>query len=140
MAGKADADWSELNTSLYVVTFPAQSSKGGQSCTSCMESDHMQHDCSMSCQCPRSPGPEKHSGHQQLEPYSAERGKRGMSGTCCCNWNQGECRYPQYRHRHACLHCAGDHPMVRCRFLPRGCDGKEWRDPCHQQDGLKCIC
>ena len=66
VAGKADADWSELNTSLYVVTFLVQSSKGGQSCTSCMESDHMQQNCTMSCQRPRSPGLEKRSGHQQL--------------------------------------------------------------------------
>ena len=139
VACKVDADWSELNTSLYAVTFLAQSTKGGQGCTSCMEPDHMQQDCAMSYQRPRSPGPEKRSGHQQLEPYSADRGTRRMSGTCCFNWNQGECCYPQCRYRHACLHCAGDHLMVRCRFLLRGRDGKQGRDPRHQQDGLKAI-
>ena len=135
VAGKVNADWSELNTSLYAVTFLAQSSKGGQSCTSCMESDHWQQDCAITYQHPRSPGPEKRPGRQQLEPYSADCGKRHISGTCCFNWNQGECRYPQCRYRHACLHCAGDHPMVRCRSLLRGRDGRQGRELRQQQDG-----
>ena len=48
VAGNPDADWSSLNTSLYAVTFLAQGGRGGQSCASCMESDHTQQDCAMS--------------------------------------------------------------------------------------------
>ena len=47
VAGTVDADWTELNTSLYAVTFLAKSSKGGQHYTSFMEFDHMQQECVM---------------------------------------------------------------------------------------------
>jgi hypothetical protein len=39
--------------------------------------------------------------------------KRRATPQCCFAWNQGECRYPRCRYRHACLHCGGDHPMLR---------------------------
>ena len=48
VAGDPSADWSSLNTSLYAVTFLAQGGRGGQSCTTCMESDHSQHECAIS--------------------------------------------------------------------------------------------
>ena len=51
------------------MTFLSESSKGGQSSTSYMESDHMQRDCWMSCQRPRSLGPIKRSGHYHTLHY-----------------------------------------------------------------------
>ena len=60
VAGDPSADWSSLNTSLYAVTVLAQGGRGGQSCTTCMESDHSQHECAISHQRSKSPAPKKH--------------------------------------------------------------------------------
>ena len=60
VAGDPSADWSSLNTSLYAVTVLAQGGRGGQSCTTCMESDHSQHECTISHQRSKSPATKKH--------------------------------------------------------------------------------
>ena len=137
VAGNPDAYWSALNTSLYAVTFLAQGGKGGQSCTSCMESDHTQHECAMLSQHPKSPAQAKWATYQPLEPYTKDWGKRRSSGTCCFAWNQGECRFPHCKYRHVCLHCSGDHPMSRCRTLLRDREGRLGRNNRPQEDGAR---
>lgn len=134
VAGNPEADWATLNTSLYAVTFLAQGSKGGQSCMSCMESDHSQNECAMLTQRPRSPF---HTKRVLYQPAESERGKRRSAGTCCFAWNQGECRYPHCKYRHACLHCSGDHPMIKCRAMLRDHGGKSGRNSRPQEEGAR---
>ena len=120
VAGDPKADWSCLNTSLYAVTFLAQGGKGGQSCTTCMESDHTQYECAVSRHRSWSPAPAKRTTFTpRAEPYVTDRGKRRSSSMCCFAWNQGDCRYPQCKYRHCCMHCSGDHPITRCPTITR---------------------
>ena len=46
VVGQANADWSKLNSTLYAVTFLAQSGRG-KNCALCMESDHKEDECAL---------------------------------------------------------------------------------------------
>ena len=82
------ADWSRLNTALYAVTFMAQGAKGGQNCTTCMETDYTQDDCAVSSLRSRSPTPAKRAlASPASDPYPPQRGKRRLGNTTCFAWN-----------------------------------------------------
>ena len=138
VVGDPTADWSRLNTPLYAVTFMAQGAKGGQNCTTCMETDHTQDDCAVSSLRSRSPTPAKRAlASPASDPYPPQRGKRRLGNTTCFAWNQGDCRYSHCKYRHVCVRCSGDHPMSRCPSLWRDRDGRSGRDHGPFRDGLK---
>ena len=126
VAGDPEADWSCLNTLLYAVTFLGQGGKGGQSCTTCMETDHTQYVSRHRSQLPTLAKRAYLSSSR--EPVTADRGKCRSTGTSCFAWTQGECQYPQCRYRHTCLHCSGEHPMTRCQTLLQEHEGQPDRD------------
>ena len=87
VAGGPKADWSCLNTSLYAVTFLAQGGKGGQSCTTCMETDHTQYDCAVSRHRSQLPTLAKCAYlSSSREPITADRGRRRSTGTSRFVW------------------------------------------------------
>ena len=129
-----EVDWSQLNNSLYAVTFLAQQNHKGKTCLHCLETDHVAHECALA---PRSvavdqslsgrqPGTRKASATDFLE---RERGVRSGGGSgrarnaqpssserVCYSWNDGNCRYPSScRYRHKCVRCGGDHPANECK-------------------------
>ena len=71
-----------------------------------------------------------------LDPQQGKRTKesgRGkqLSRMACFSWNQGECRYPACKYRHACTRCGGDHKIYQCPWL-REKDGKSPRQGSHE--------
>ena len=138
VVGDPTADWSGLNTSLYAVTFMAQGGKGGQSCTTCMETDHGREDCAMLQHRSLSPHPAKRAiSSPAADAYPSNRGKRRLASITCFAWNQGECRYLHCKYRHVCVRCSGEHPMSRCPSLWRDRDGRLGRDHGMSRDGPK---
>ena len=143
VVGDQQVDWSKLNSSMYAVTFLAQSNRG-KSCTVCLETDHSEEECALA----RPKQPEFRRGGNQTGPQqvssprpqagaggSGGRFSRGRERMICFAYNQGECVYPYCRFSHACLKCGSRaHPVVRCQATGPDRDGprssiREWRHP-----------
>ena len=110
VVGHPDADWSKLNSTLYAVTFLAESG-GGKNCPLCMETDHKEDDCALSLAKPSSSHRGSSDGASKRERGDARKITRGA----CFLWNQGECTHPYCRFRHVCVRCYGDHKVTHCR-------------------------
>ena len=84
-------DWSKLNSSLYAVSFLAQSVKA-KSCTLCMEADHGEEDCTLARQKPRDHRPGGSQGFRQppasSSTSSSNRLPKGREGHICYSFNQ----------------------------------------------------
>ncbi len=119
VAGNNTADWSQLNSSLYAVTFLAQASRG-KTCTLCMESDHVEEVCALA---PPKAGSSGVVGARSIPRQeggnSGSRLARGKAKMVCFAWNQGDCNIPYCRYRHVCVKCAGDHRITQCRAVQR---------------------
>ena len=123
-ATTATCDWSKLNTSIYAVSFLAQSSRG-RMCSYCLEPDHVAEACALAPSVPRRAEPQ---GIRPLlpattvlpppPPRSQGFPTRRKSDQICFSWNEGKCNFPYCRYRHACLRCQGDHHSWQCRDAP----------------------
>ena len=118
-------DWSQLNSSLFAVTFLAQQNGRGKTCRFCLETDHVDVECALA---PTAPQPRQlippqglqgSLSHQDLTPREGRPG-RGSSRGVCYAWNDGHCSYPYCRFRHICARCHGDHRAVRCQMRAAG--------------------
>lgn len=118
-------DWSQLNSSLFAVTFLAQQNGRGKTCRFCLETDHVDEECALAPTAPQprqlmpSQGPQGSLSHQDLSLREGRSG-RGSSRGVCYAWNEGRCTYPYCRFRHICAKCYGDHRAVRCRMRAAG--------------------
>ena len=94
VAGDDTADWSKLNSSLYAVSFLAQSVKA-KSCTLCMEADHGEEDCALARQKPRDHRLGGSQGFRQppasSSTSSSNHPPKGREGHICFSFNQGDC-------------------------------------------------
>ena len=132
-----ETDWSQLNNSLYAVTFLAQQNGRGKTCELCLETDHMAADCALAPARPKELQQAAHQGPPGLGAglFGFRRSgnnrdivPRGDPGTgrsrgpirvqaerVCYSWNDGTCRFqPNCRYRHECARCGGDHRAVAC--------------------------
>lgn len=131
VAGRPDADWSKLNSTLYAVTFLAQAGTG-RTCPLCLESDHREEECALAkarpTPLPRA-GPSRDTARNAVEP-GGNRSTRSRTHMICFAWNQGECKFPFCRYRHVCVRCLGDHRITQCRAV-----GGTDRDEPRRRDG-----
>ena len=126
-------DWSQLNSSLYPVTFMAQATGKGKCCAYCLEADHTSDECALSTKPrqerqlrPLSLGLPAHEGVAKLKAENRAggrprlRGARSRLDRICYSFNDGECRFPHTcRYVHICQRCHGeDHPACRCPTSP----------------------
>lgn len=129
-------DWSKLNSSLYAVTFLAQSNGRGRCCQYCLESDHGGQECALAPnyqpdrpQRPGGWGPmaggrlgEGRNDWRQ-EPSTGGKGKTRMArqlqlDRVCYAWNDGDCKFPACRYQHVCAKCQGEHRAPACSTYP----------------------
>ena len=110
-AGSAEElEWDKLNSSLYAVTFLAQTGRGGRPCRWCQEVDHLSSECALV------PDTQLES---KTPPARESRPWRPKSERICFSWNRGNCRFEPYcRFRHVCSvkGCQGDHRATDCRL------------------------
>ena len=134
-------DWSQLNPSLYAVTFMAQQNGRGRTCEHCLESDHVSAECALAQSQPVQPQPpvrppppvgqgpglgvadSRRPGDTRDPLPMAVARNRGPSRTVvdrvCYSWNDGFCRFqPRCRFRHECARCGGDHRASECPRRP----------------------
>ena len=111
-------DFSKINQGMYATTFLAYGGRG-QSCLSCMLSDHTSEECALH---PSRSVPVIRIGERISEgskeearmPRGQER-KRPPKGACFA-WNDGRCSTPYCRFSHVCSRCASsDHRRSQCR-------------------------
>ncbi len=114
-------DWSQLNNTLYYVTFLAQQNGRGNTCPQCMDKDHTSGECALTQSRPQAPPKTTVCD----TPASDSRGKRGKSDQPCFNWKDGRCSFPYCKYRHVCTRCHGEHRSVHCREAPTGGRGHE---------------
>ena len=138
VAGDDKADWSKLNSSLYAVSFLAQSGKG-RSCTLCMEADHAEEECALAR--PTTHDFKQGGGHAVRQPPSGSgnaygsRFPRGREKMVCMAFNQGDCAYMHCKYSHSCMKCGSRaHPVIRCLSSGVECEGarrsgRDWRPP-----------
>ena len=135
-ATNAFVDWSKLNSSLYAVTFLAQSNGRGRCCQYCLESDHVGQECALAPS--HQPERPQRSGgwgptaavrlgevRNDLcqEPIPGGRGRTRMArqqrpDRVCYAWNDGDCKFPACRYQHVCAKCQGEHRAPACPTYP----------------------
>ena len=134
MAGRAEADWSKLNSTLYAVTFLAQQGSG-KNCILCMESDHREEDCALA-KVKSSSSWQKPNAGRDASLSSAEAGGRRVKNKAkmvCFSWNEGRCTYPYCHYRHVCVRCSGDHRITQCHSFG-GSDQEGGRRRDHERE------
>ena len=135
VVGDDKANWSRLNQSLYAVTFIAQGERDRGRCRIiCLESEEQ---CALYTPSYkpahfRRTATERSSSDLR-EPVPAGR-SRGAGRMACFAWNQGECRFPACKYRHACVKCSGDHRIAQYPLLKADREGKTQRGQA-QTDG-----
>ena len=129
-------DWSKLNSSLYAVTFLAQSNGRGRCCQCCLESDHGGQECALApnyqpYRPQRSSGWGPTAGFRlgegrndwRQELSTGGKGKTRMArqqrlDRVCYAWNDGDCKFPACRYQHVCAKCQGEHKAPACSTYP----------------------
>ena len=110
-------DWSQLNSTLYAVTFLAQQGNRTRPCTLCMESDHREDECSLGSD--DHPMSVKRDGAGHLKEFNGLRQQQ-----VCFTWNEGRCFCNGCRFRHVCARCQGEHRLIDCRQFPLKYSGR----------------
>ena len=129
-------DWSKLNSSLYAVTFLAQSNGRGRCCQYCLESDHGGPECALAPNY-QPDRPQRSGGwgptagvrlgevrnDWRQEPSTGGKGKTRMArqqrlDRVCYAWNDGDCKFPACRYQHVCAKCQGEHRAPACSTYP----------------------
>ena len=122
-ASSPGLDWSQLNSSLFAVTFLAQQNGRGKTCRFCLETDHSDEECALAPVAPQArPLSSAHGqGPSARQDLNLREGRpsRASRGVCFA-WNEGRCAFPYCRFRHICIRCHGDHRAVRCRVQAAG--------------------
>ena len=100
--------WSELNSTLYAITFLSQQQGDSVTCQVCSSSDHHTSRCALYEKRP-------------LRPTSPHRGYRSRSPNrstpqVCYAWNDGRCaRGESCKFKHSiCLKCGREHRAIHC--------------------------
>ena len=107
-------DWSKLNSTLYAVTFLAQQGGKVRSCVYCLESDHVEEDCSLAPK-QQSLGGKRENVYNTPANRDQAAAPPSRQRQVCFAWNEGRCQYPYCRFRHVCIRCQGDHRVTQCR-------------------------
>ena len=129
-ANNPSADWSQLNNSLYAVTFLANQNGRGRICQHCLETDHAANDCALAPYRPSRSTPRDPPRGDTLSGRSAPRSER--KERICYAWNDGRCTLPYCKYLHICARCrSSEHKAIHCttypssRAPPRGLRKKE---------------
>ena len=111
-ANNPTTDWSQLNNSLYSVTFLANQNGRGRICEHCLETDH--------ALAPYRPNRPSVQEFPKEESRSFKQGERAESRErVCYSWNDGRCPLPYCRYRHICARChSAEHRAVSCTTYP----------------------
>lgn len=100
-ASSLKVDWAKINSSIYTVTFLAQSGKG-RMCQLCLEADHGAKDCALAS----GAAPRTAPANALQPPLTPRRGpvKRRSDQYC--------------RYHHVSSRCQGSHHNWQCRVVP----------------------
>ena len=91
-------DWSKLNSTLYAVTFLAQQGGKVRSCVYCLESDHVEEDCSLAPK-QQSLGGKRENVYNTPANRDQAAAPPSRQRQVCFAWNEGRCQYPYCRFR-----------------------------------------
>ena len=116
--GDDKADWSQLNQSLYTVTFITRGERTkGRCCVLCLESNHAEEQCALYTPPPKQTYKKPaEKGASDGRDSGSGRGKGGGRMACFAR-NQGDCRFPACKYRHVCVRCSGDHRIAQCPLV-----------------------
>ena len=104
---RKDLNWSVPDPRLYNEAFTGRA-RYIQRCGYCLQEGHSEDSCH--CNPHRRPPTWMQEG-----PWSAPPPPRPPTVTeICRRYNDGRCRKPSCRYRHACTHCQGAHPLTDC--------------------------
>ena len=134
---RRDLNWSVTDPRLYNEAFTGRARPIAR-CSFCLHDDHA------AGQCPQNPhrpifgwfpDPSSWAANQPypLSPAIHPRNRPTASIEICRRFNEGRCRYPKCRYRHACSECGENHPFVNCPSNPQR-SGQRSRSP-HPQQG-----
>ena len=113
---RRDLNWSVTNSRLYNETFTGRA-RAIPRCSYCGQDDHGE------AACPRNPNRPilglltnlaALPGYPFVSQQQVTPQLQVPSMELCRRFNEGKCRKPRCRYRHACSRCSGQHPQVEC--------------------------
>ena len=103
VANNPSMDWSQMNNSLYSVTFMAHQKWRGRICEHCLETDHAAGDCALAPYRPNRPSLKEVPKEESQSTKQVERAE--SRERVCYPCNDGRCPLPYCRYWHICARC-----------------------------------